>query len=73
MNDPTEPVARPYRVQDLAGLLDCSVQHVRRMVRGRLIPGAFRVGRLIRFRREMVDAWLAARVSAGDGSAQGGG
>lgn len=67
-----DTATKPYRVADLARLLDCSPQHIRRMVRAKAIPGAFRVGRLIRFVRADVDAWMRARIQAGDGQAAGG-
>ena len=57
----------------MAGFLDSSTEYVRCLVKKDLIPGAFRVGRLIRFKRDLVDAWLAARVSAGQGGSEAGG
>lgn len=51
----------------MAKLLACSEQHVRNLVTRNEIPGAFKIGKLIRFQRDMVDAWLAARVQSGGG------
>lgn len=48
-----------YDVPDLAALLKCSQRHVRRMVDADEIPGLIRFGRLVRFSRRAVDAWLA--------------
>lgn len=72
MSDTAKSVEQPYRVSEMAKLLACSPQHVRTMFRAHRIPGGFQIGRLIRFRRADVDAWLAARVQAGDGTGQSG-
>lgn len=63
-----EEMATPYRVADVARLLDCSEQNVRVMAREGRIPGAFRVSpRMIRFDRQAVDAWIEERKRAGGG------
>ncbi len=51
-----------YDVPDIAGLLKCSVRHIRRMIDGREIPGVIRIGRLVRFHKGIVDDWLAGKV-----------
>jgi predicted DNA-binding transcriptional regulator AlpA len=64
------PPPDTYRVADLVRLLDCSDTQVRKLVRRNVIPGAFRVSpRMIRFRKPLVDAWLAERLAAGGASA----
>ncbi len=49
-----------YTVEQLAGLLQCSTRHVWRMADVNAIPGKLRIGKLVRFHRSAVDAWLAA-------------
>lgn len=57
-----------YRVMDLATMLDCSDTQIRKLVRRKAIPGAFRVSpRMIRFTRAVVDQWLKERKEAGGG------
>jgi len=48
-----------YTRRDLADLLDVSERHVDRMTAAGEIPGVFRSGRLVRFRRAVIDRWLA--------------
>lgn len=68
MNQQTNPAGgEPYRVREVARLIGCSDQHVRNMVARKEVPGAFRLGKLIRFQRDLVDRWLAARVQTGGG------
>ena len=69
MKDSAEgEMATPYRVADVAKLLDCSEQNIRVMAREGRIPGAFRVSpRMIRFDRQAVDAWIEERKRAGGG------
>jgi excisionase family DNA binding protein len=59
----TEPDGRvepaTYARRDLADLLDVSERHVDRLVRAGQIPGVFRSGRLVKFRRAVIDRWLA--------------
>lgn len=57
-------------VAEVSEYLRCSVSMVRRLARGSQIP-YFRVGRLVRFRRSDVDAWLAAHHE-GAASPEGG-
>ena len=49
-----------YNVPDLAALQQCTERHVRNMADAGQIPGMYRFGRLVRFRRAAVDAWLDA-------------
>lgn len=53
-----------YTPEDVALRLQCSVRHVRRMLDGKELPGVYRVGRLIRLRRDAVDEWLTAKASS---------
>jgi len=48
-----------YTVANLAELLRCSERHIWRMCDLNKIPGKIRFGRLVRFSRAVVDAWLA--------------
>ncbi len=52
------------RVKDVARLLDCSEQHVRNLVNRGEIPGAFKIGKLLRFDAAAVQAWLEAHKTA---------
>jgi excisionase family DNA binding protein len=47
-----------YSRRQMADLLDVSERHIDRMVRAGQIPGVFRSGRLVRFRRAIIDRWL---------------
>ena len=47
-----------YTRRDLADLLGVSERHVDRMTAAGEIPGVFRSGRLVRFRRAVIDRWL---------------
>jgi len=48
----------PYRTIDLAVLLNCTEQHIRNQVAKNKIPGVIRLGRMVRFNREVIDRWL---------------
>jgi excisionase family DNA binding protein len=52
--------AATYTVADLAHLLQCSERHLWRQIDLGRVPGVLRVGRLVRFSRAAVDAWLNA-------------
>lgn len=54
-----------YTRRDLADLLGASERHVDRLVRAGQIPGVFKAGRLVRFRRVVVDRWLAGEPNTG--------
>lgn len=69
-NDPATPAssglgapaeAHTYTVEQLAGLLQCSERHVWRLTDQNKIPGKIRLGRLVRFARPQVDAWLSGQ------------
>lgn len=49
-----------YDVDAIADLLGCSSRHVRRMADGGAMPRPIHLGRLVRWRKADVDAWLAA-------------
>jgi excisionase family DNA binding protein len=53
-----------YSRRQLSDLLDVSERHVDRMVRTGQIPGLVRVGRLVRFRRVVIDRWLAGETES---------
>jgi excisionase family DNA binding protein len=50
-----------YTVKDLSQMLQCSQRHIWRQIDLDAIPGKFLVGRLVRFSRTIVDAWLAGQ------------
>ena len=47
-----------YTIEQLATLLNCSLRHTRRLDAEGKIPGRMTFGRLVRFSRRQVDAWL---------------
>jgi excisionase family DNA binding protein len=47
-------------VQAVAALLDCSPRHVYRLADAGRMPAPVRLGALVRWRRQDLDAWLAA-------------
>lgn len=47
-----------YTINQLAELLNCSVRHARRLDAERSVPGRLTFGRLVRYSRRQVDAWL---------------
>lgn len=51
-----------YTIEQLATLLNCSLRHVRRLDADGTIPGRMTFGRLVRFSRRQVDAWLNGEV-----------
>lgn len=48
-----------YTIREVAEKLQCSVRHVHRLIAQNRIPGVFRIGRLRRFRKRLIDRWLA--------------
>jgi excisionase family DNA binding protein len=61
---PPAPSVEPgtYTVPQIAKLAQASERHVWRLVDQGLVPGRIRgLGRLVRFSRSAVDAWLAGR------------
>lgn len=57
------PAAAAYTVANLARLVQCSERHIHRLNDARQIPGPFRVGRLLRFSKSLVDEWLTKGVA----------
>jgi excisionase family DNA binding protein len=57
---PPAAEAGTYTVPDIARLMQSSERHVWRQHDLDRIPGVIRFGRLVRFHRPTVDAWLAA-------------
>ena len=47
-------------VKDLAGLLHVSQKTIRRLTDAGKIPGAIRIGRLLRFDLVLINSWIAA-------------
>ena len=47
-----------YTMEQLATMLNCSLRHARRLDAEGAIPGRMTFGRLVRFSRRKVDAWL---------------
>lgn len=58
MLDERVPEAEPavYTTLGVADRLSCSVKHVERLP----VPGRIKLGRLVRYDRKTVDAWIAA-------------
>lgn len=53
------PTTGTYTIEQLSELLNCSTRHVRRLDAMREIPGRLTLGRLVRYSRRQVDAWLS--------------
>lgn len=53
------PATGTYTAEQLAELLNCSPRHVRRLDAMGEIPGRLTLGRLVRYSRRQVDAWLS--------------
>jgi excisionase family DNA binding protein len=53
--------AATYTVAQLADLLGVSERHVHRLRDQKKIPGEIRLGRSVRFARNVIDSWLAGR------------
>jgi excisionase family DNA binding protein len=45
--------------EELAAYCNCSPRHINRMRDGNLMPQPIRLGRLIRWRREDIEKWVA--------------
>jgi excisionase family DNA binding protein len=54
------PSERDYTVNDLAGRTQSSPRHIWRLIDAGVVPGVYRLGRLVRIHRATADAWLAA-------------
>jgi excisionase family DNA binding protein len=53
-------------ITDVARFLNVTVSAIRRWIRERRGPRYFRAGRLIRFRRSDLEAWIEAHSVSGD-------
>jgi excisionase family DNA binding protein len=51
-------------VRAVADLCNCSVRHVERLIATGRIPRPVRIGRLRRFNRAAIEAWIAAGCPA---------
>jgi excisionase family DNA binding protein len=67
LSDPTSTMSavlsqadQDYTVRDLAGRTQSSSRHIWRLIDKGLVPGVYRLGRLVRIHRATADAWLAA-------------
>ncbi len=56
----TAPAPCLISVGDIARLLSCSKQHVRRMADSGLMPRPLKLGALVRWNRAEVENWIAA-------------
>lgn len=58
----TPPATEPalIDVKAVATLLGCSARHVTRLEEAKLMPPAVKLGRLSRWNREVILAWVAA-------------
>jgi excisionase family DNA binding protein len=56
---PEPSAAQLLDVRAVAALLDCSTRHVYRLADRGAMPPPIRLGALIRWRRQDLDAWLA--------------
>jgi hypothetical protein len=52
--------AGSYTVSDIGIITKASTRHIWRQIDRGLIPGVFRLGRLVRVSKPIFDAWLAA-------------
>jgi excisionase family DNA binding protein len=57
---PEPAAAQLLDVRAVAALLDCSTRHVYRLADAGRMPAPVRLGALVRWRRQDLDAWLAA-------------
>ncbi|NLE38407.1 MAG: helix-turn-helix domain-containing protein [Pirellulaceae bacterium] len=55
-----------FTVLSLAAYLDTSTKTIRRMDQAGRLPSPIRIGRGLRWRRDEIDAWLAAGCPARD-------
>jgi predicted DNA-binding transcriptional regulator AlpA len=62
MTDTTPATAEPVMidVKAVAAMLGCSTRHVTRLEEAELMPPAIKLGRLSRWQRETILAWVAA-------------
>lgn len=69
----TRPSTEPALLDThaVAALLGCSPRHVTRLRDAGLMPPAVRLGRLCRWPRAAIDAWVAAGCPGGDAAGDG--
>jgi excisionase family DNA binding protein len=53
------PAERGYTVRDLARSKQCSERHIWRLIDAGVIPGVYRLGKLVRIHRATADDWFA--------------
>jgi excisionase family DNA binding protein len=59
-------VPATYTVPEIASLAQASERHIWRLIDLGLVPGRVKgMGRLVRFSRAAVDAWLSGRTARG--------
>jgi excisionase family DNA binding protein len=59
-NDIVSSASRLLDVSDVARVLNCSKQHVRRLADAGRMPRPVKLGALIRWNRAEIETWLAA-------------
>ena len=61
MTTQTPPASEPalIDVKAVAALLNCSTRHVTRLEEDKRMPSAIKLGRLCRWQREVILAWIA--------------
>ncbi len=63
-NPPADVPAGLLAVNDVARLIGCSPRNIHRLADSGKMPRPLKIGRLIRWRRLDLDAWLAAGCPA---------
>jgi excisionase family DNA binding protein len=61
-----------YTSAELSKLLKCSLRHIRNLDSKRAIPGRLKIGRLIRFSKQRIDAWLSLGSTVSSHDVNGG-
>jgi predicted DNA-binding transcriptional regulator AlpA len=62
--DAAKPAPDALTAEDVAAKLQCSVRYVWRMNDAGLMPPSFKLGRLVRWRSEVIAAWIASGCSS---------
>jgi excisionase family DNA binding protein len=63
-SDPEVIGPSTYRVPDIARLAQASDRHIWRLIDAGKVPGRIKgLGRLVRFSRSAIDAWLAGKTA----------
>src|SRR5436305_1899454 len=47
-----------YTITEVAKKLKCSTRHIHRLIAQKKMPGVLQVGKLLRFRKTIIDKWL---------------